>query len=65
VNLSVRNSLPDALEQKRHTGGNRMALENVRQRLAALYPGEARVAESRIEGDYQIRLVFPYPWRER
>lgn len=65
VNLSVRNSLPAKRERDRRTGGNRMAMDNVRQRLAAMYPGAGRVVESRIEGDYQVRLVFPYPWRER
>ena len=65
VNLSVRNSLPEDPERDRHRGGNRMAMDNVRQRLAAMYPGAARVIESRIEGDYQVRLVFPYPWSDR
>lgn len=65
VNLSVRNSLPEDPERDRHHGGNRMAMDNVRQRLTAMYPGVARVIDSRIEGDYQVRLVFPYPWRER
>ncbi len=65
VNLSVRNSLPEDPPTDRHSGGNRMAMDNVRQRLAAMYPGSGRVVEARIEGDYQVRLVFPYPWRER
>jgi two-component system sensor histidine kinase AlgZ len=65
VNLSVRNSLPEDPSRDRHTGGSRIAMDNVRQRLAAMYPGAARVIESRIEGDYQVRLAFPYPWRER
>jgi two-component system sensor histidine kinase AlgZ len=65
VNLSVRNSLPDEAESEGRTEGNRMAMENVRQRLAAMYPGSGQVIESRIEGDYQVRLVFPYPWRDR
>ena len=65
VNLSVRNSLPDDAENRGHRGGNREALDNVRQRLTAMYPGAARVIESRVEGDYQVRLVFPYPWSER
>ena len=64
VNLSVRNSLPGADETGRSGAGNRMALDNVRQRLEALYPGLGRIVEARIEGDYQVRLVFPYPWRE-
>lgn len=65
VNLSVRNSLPQDGESDRRRSGNREAMGNVRQRLTAMYPGVARVIESRIDGDYQVRLVFPYPWRER
>jgi two-component system sensor histidine kinase AlgZ len=65
VNLSVRNTLPGEPERAPRREGNRMALDNVRQRLAAMYPGTGRVVEARIEGDYQVRLVFPYPRRER
>jgi len=64
VNLSVRNSLPPEPE-RRPSGGQGIALDNVRQRLAALYPAAGQVIESRVDGDYQVRLVFPYPWRER
>jgi two-component system sensor histidine kinase AlgZ len=65
VNLSIRNTLPAQAERDRDRQGNRMAMENVRQRLTALYPGTGRVIEARVEGDYQVRLVFPYPVRER
>ena len=65
VNLSIRNTLPGDTGRERHSGGNRVALENVRQRLAAMYPGAGRVVQARVEGDYQVRLVFPYPWKER
>jgi two-component system, LytTR family, sensor histidine kinase AlgZ len=66
VNLSVRNSLPAETEQaNRHTRGNRMALDNVKQRMAALFQGEAQVIIARVEGDYQVRLIFPYPWRRQ
>jgi len=65
VNLSVRNTLPDEPKGDLHTGGSQMAMDNVRQRLAAMYPGTGRVIEARVEGDYQVRMVFPYPWRER
>lgn len=63
VNLSVRNTLPEKSEQEDRTQGNQMAMDNIRQRLAAMYPGAGHVIESRVEGDYQVRLVFPYPWR--
>jgi two-component system, LytTR family, sensor histidine kinase AlgZ len=65
VNLSIRNTLPGPDEPNRHTDGNRMALDNVRQRMAAMFRGAAQVLVSRFDGEYQIRLVFPYPWRER
>jgi two-component system sensor histidine kinase AlgZ len=64
VNLSVRNSLPEAGAADKRPAGNRMAMDNVRQRLTAMYPGAARLIEARVEGDYQVRLVFPHPWRE-
>ncbi len=64
VNLSVRNTLPGEDEAgNRHTSGNHMALDNVKQRMAAMFEGDARVIVSRVEGDYQVRLVFPYPWK--
>jgi two-component system sensor histidine kinase AlgZ len=65
VNLGIRNSLPEDPVHERHRGGHRMGMDNVHQRLAAMYPGEGRMAVSRVEGDWQVRLVFPYPWRER
>ena len=65
VNLCIRNTLPGPDEPNRHTEGNHMALDNVRQRMAARFHGAAQVLVSRLDGEYQIRLVFPYPWRER
>ena len=66
VSVSVRNTVPGEDEQvKRHTKGNKMALDNVRQRMTAMFDGQARVIVSRVEGDYQVRLVFPYPWRRQ
>ena len=66
VNLSVRNTLPaDDEPGNRHTSGNHMALDNVKQRMAGMFEGDARVIISRIEGDYQVRLVFPYPWKQQ
>lgn len=64
VVLTIRNTLPDNPEQNRHTTGNRMALDNIRQRLATMFPGAWQVVTSRVEDHYQVQLVFPYPWRE-
>jgi two-component system sensor histidine kinase AlgZ len=61
VNLSMRNSLPsDGAEPRRV--GHRLALENVRQRLAGMFRGRATLTESLVEGEYQVRVAFPHPW---
>ena len=62
INLSIRNSLPPE-GSTRHNGGNHMAMENIRQRLEGLFSGAAHLTVSEIEGDYQIRIVFPHPWK--
>lgn len=62
VNLSIRNTLPpDAAPS--HREGNRMAIDNTRQRLAGFFEDRALLAVGGVEGDYQVRLTFPYPWR--
>ena len=61
LNLSIRNSLPQHA-QPTHREGNRLALENIRQRLSGLYDDAASLTESRVDGDYQVRIVIPYPW---
>jgi two-component system sensor histidine kinase AlgZ len=62
VNLGIRNSLPNPSAHA-HRAGNQLALDNVRQRLEALFPGAASLREGRVEGDFQVRMVFPFPWR--
>ncbi len=62
VNLGIRNSQPSE-KSTPHSSGNHMALENIRQRLEGLFSGEAHLTMSEIEGDYQVRLVFPHPWK--
>jgi len=61
INLSIRNSLPARLDAS-HRQGNRLALENIRQRLDALYEGRASLSEARVDGEHQVRLVLPHPW---
>ncbi|MDJ0806246.1 MAG: histidine kinase [Gammaproteobacteria bacterium] len=63
VNISIRNSLPQnspPAERK----GNRLAMENIRLRFSSLYEEEASLVESRIEGEYQVRIVIPHPWSQ-
>ncbi|KRT56161.1 sensor histidine kinase [endosymbiont of Ridgeia piscesae] len=63
INLSIRNSLPPESAEKVREG-NRLALENIRQRLAARFDTEASLIHSKVDGMYQVRLVIPYPWSE-
>ncbi len=63
VNFSIRNQVPAAAGGEQRPG-NRMALDNIRQRLEAYFHGQASLVASWVEDDYQIRLVFPHPWSE-
>lgn len=62
VNLSIRNTLPEEPQPTRRKG-NRLAIENIRQRLAGLYAESASLTESLIDGEHQVRIVIPHPWR--
>ena len=41
-------------------GGNQMALKNIRERLALLYDVEANLTARVVEGNFEVRLRFPY-----
>lgn len=65
VTLIIRNTLPDPrLPTGTPHKGNRMALDNVAQRMQAMFPEVARVTRSRVDGDYLVRLTFPHPRRQ-
>jgi two-component system sensor histidine kinase AlgZ len=40
-----------------------MAQDNVIQRMNAMFEGKAQVVISRTETEYEVRLIFPYPWK--
>jgi len=61
VNLSVRNSLPPDSGGGQHRIGNHMALESVRQRLESMYPDRCNLTLGRVDEEFQVRLVFPFP----
>lgn len=64
VTISIRNTLPSADESAvRHSDGNRMAQDNVIQRMNAMFEGKAQVVIARTETEYEVRLIFPYPWK--
>jgi two-component system sensor histidine kinase AlgZ len=58
IGLTVRNPLPEAGEAA-HTG-NRVALDNIRERMDLIYPGRSSVEANRIGDEYIVRLRFPY-----
>jgi len=67
ITLSIRNSLPPrradgghGREREHARPGNRIAVQNVRQRLEAMYPGIARLSHAQVDGDYLVQLSFPY-----
>jgi two-component system sensor histidine kinase AlgZ len=48
------------VEEQQHRAGNRMALENIRERLALFFDAEARI-ETRISDDrYRVEIEIPY-----
>ena len=59
VRIEVRNPI---LAQSGYSEreGNRMALENIRQRLALAWPGRARLETEQTETEFCARLIFPY-----
>ncbi len=62
INLSIRNSLPPDGEGS-HRQGNQLAMENIRARLAGVFEMEASLTASHVDGEHQVRLVFPHPWK--
>jgi len=53
----VENPYPDA---ERSRAGNRMALENIRERLALFFDAEARIEQRAADGRYRVEIEMPY-----
>ena len=58
LHLEVRN--PAQSQTARHSNGNRMALSNIRERLALLFDVEAQYQVERDKDHYQVRILIPY-----
>jgi two-component system, LytTR family, sensor histidine kinase AlgZ len=58
LRLEVRNPLPDP-SARAHNNGNRMALDNIRERLQLAYGPGARLEMDQREGLYRVRVLFP------
>ena len=48
------------LEAEAHRAGNRMALDNIRERLALFFDAEARIEMQIANGRYRIEIEIPY-----
>jgi two-component system sensor histidine kinase AlgZ len=59
IEIEVRN--PVVRQQGyREREGNRMALENIRQRLELAWPGRARVETDLVDAEFRAKLIFPF-----
>lgn len=56
--LTVKNTLPE-MDTRRSRRGTQLALANLRARLEACFPGEARLLTSVVDNCYQVRMIFP------
>jgi two-component system sensor histidine kinase AlgZ len=59
IEIEVRNPVL-AHQGYREREGNRMALENIRQRLELAWPGRARVETTHVDGEFRAKLTFPF-----
>ena len=57
VYLSVRNPLPE--EDNRASSGNRIALENIRERLSLAFGPSARLSRAVDRTHYEVSIAFP------
>lgn len=62
IEIEVRNPIPPQAGYTEREG-NRMALENIRQRLELAWPRRARVETQQDGAEFCARLVFPYAER--
>ncbi|MGI9205902.1 MAG: sensor histidine kinase [Woeseiaceae bacterium] len=57
--LEIKMSNPIARNEKRRVGGNKMALQNIRQRFELAYGNKAKVDVRETDDNYSVSLVFP------
>jgi two-component system, LytTR family, sensor histidine kinase AlgZ len=58
VVINVRNPFVESAGT--HHGGNKMAMGNIRERLALHFDAEARMSAGPREGRWQVQIVLPY-----
>jgi len=58
--LQIEMSNPIAPNEARKTGGNKMALQNIRQRFELAYTNNATVDVTESDENFSIRITFPF-----
>jgi two-component system sensor histidine kinase AlgZ len=58
ITLKVRNPLPSTADAAH--SGNRIALDNIRERLELIHPGRSTVEAQRVGDEYIVQLRFPH-----
>lgn len=58
VQIEITNPMSDTPYE--HEQGNRMAIDNIRNRMTALYGPEARLTTEISEGFFTVRLIYPF-----
>ncbi|MFW2404276.1 MAG: sensor histidine kinase [Gammaproteobacteria bacterium] len=58
IYLSVRNPLPE--EQNRKESGNKIALENIQERLTLAFGPRARMSRAIDQTHYEVSIAFPF-----
>jgi two-component system, LytTR family, sensor histidine kinase AlgZ len=64
IRLSVANPLSTATNAATEHDGNRLALDNIKQRLQLLWPGNAGINVEQTADNYSVTLFFPYSKRD-
>lgn len=60
ITIVVRNPLPEPAAAGQGREGNRVALDNVRERLRLMYAGRSTVKAGSFDGEYIVTLRFPH-----
>ncbi|WP_241673050.1 sensor histidine kinase [Lacisediminimonas profundi] len=60
VHVSIHAAVHGEAQPAPHPGGHQMALSNIRERLALLYDVEGELTTSVSEGQFVVRLRFPF-----
>ena len=58
IYLSVRNRLPE--EHNRSESGNKIALENIQERLVLAFGPRARLSRAVDQTHYHVSIAFPF-----